>query len=139
MEHGLVKQGLTMLQEGVATVLAERFGLDWRREEDRTLVSDTFHVLNQKISEDRWNKSLCQRPDVVRSIIGDTRTVELARIADRLSKARNDINHSGFRNDATRADRLEKVLGECFVEVEKVLGSTKETEINSSRQKKGEK
>ncbi|MFP7756014.1 TIGR02221 family CRISPR-associated protein [Thermodesulfobacteriota bacterium B35] len=127
LEHGLVQQGLTMLQEGVITILVERFGLDWGREEDRELVSGAVFVLNKGTPRKEWKQVLQKRPELVERIHADTLVRNLAPVLDRLGQARNDINHGGFLQEAGREALKAPVLIErlecCFMEVEKILGN----------------
>jgi len=127
LEHGLVQQGITMLQEGIVTILANRFDLDWGREEDRGLVSGAINVLGRKISREKWSSTLQERPELVERIHADSLVVELAPVFDRLGQARNDINHGGFLqergNEALGAPVLAERLECCFREVEKILGN----------------
>jgi len=121
LEHGLVQQGLTMLQEAAVTILCERFGLNWKKIPDRELVSDSIHVINRKIDESEWKKELKERREETLKITTDPQVRDLAKPFDRLSQARNDINHGGFLTDARRVDKLGDTLELCLCEMEQIL------------------
>ena len=101
-------------------MLAERFGLDWQSLDDRELVADAIHVKGRNIPEEEWKPALAARPETVRKIIADPLVGAIAPVFDRLSKARNNINHGGFL-EPKDATGLQRTLEECFSDVERVL------------------
>ncbi|HHO47493.1 MAG TPA: TIGR02221 family CRISPR-associated protein [Desulfobacteraceae bacterium] len=113
LEHDLVQQGLTMLQEGLITLIAARHGLEWRVEADRTLISESISVKNQKTPEAEWKGEVGRRPDLAHQIQNDPFVAAVAGDFDMLSKARNDINHGGF-TEAVDAEQLRKKLRKAY-------------------------
>ena len=114
--HGLVQQGLTMLQEGVVTMLCQRFDLDWREKTDRDLISGALNVVNRELPENGWNATLKGRKEDARRIVDDPRVKQVASTYDRLSKTRNDINHGGFCKPRS-AEKLNQELERCCHDV----------------------
>lgn len=109
IEHDLTQQGITLLQEGVVSLIAQRHGLDWHTEADRSLVSDALSVMGQKTPESKWEKELRKRPDVACRIIADPFSAAMVSDFDRLSKARNDLNHGGF-TEPKKAKKMKNTL-----------------------------
>ncbi len=120
LEHGLVQQGLTMLQEGVITMLCHRFDLDWSSRSDREVVSGAIHVRNQGIGEEKWSRPLREHIEVTRKVIADPLVKSVVPLFDRLTQARNDINHAGFFKPRSPA-ALEKELKEGLRSVKEIL------------------
>ncbi len=141
--HGLVQQGLTMLQEGIITILAEMFGLDWGKLKDRELISGAIHVKNKNSSLDKWDNALQERVGLVKRIHADALVEKLAPIFDQLSKARNDINHGGVLTEVDKrargAEKLSKTLADSFRDVENILGDVAERDLPENTEDSGER
>ena len=106
IEHDLVQQGLTLLQESIVDDWARRCAdllagpavaiSEGRRERwRRTFVSDLLGALGQGIPPTGWRGSLADHPDVAQACAGRLPD-GLAAEYDKLSKLRNDINHGGY-------------------------------------------
>ena len=95
-EHGLVQQGVTILQEGVITVMAQRHGLDWQKKEDRNAVSDALVVVAQKKSFDDCRDWSEEQRRLAGKIKEDPVVAPIASTYQALADVRNDINHGGF-------------------------------------------
>lgn len=115
IEHDLVQQGLTLLQEshvdecvrrcahlldGPAATVDEGKRERWRR----TFISDLLGVLGQNIAPIDWRGSLAKYLDVAQGC-ADRLPERFAADYDKLSKLRNDINHGGYIQPA-RWNRL---------------------------------
>lgn len=95
-EHGLVQQGLTILQEGVITLMTQRHGLDWQKKEDRNAVSDALVVVAQKKSFDDCRDWSEDQRRLAGKIKEDPVVAPIASTYQALADVRNDINHGGF-------------------------------------------
>lgn len=126
IEHDLIQQGITLLQEGLVSLIAQRQGLDWKLEKDRSLVSDALCVMGTKMPESEWEKELRKRPDVARRIIADPFSSAMVSDFDRLSKARNDLNHGGF-TEPKKAEKMKKTLLSTYALISEVWEVYKST------------
>lgn len=131
IEHDLTQQGITLLQEGVVSLIVQRHGLDWKLEKDRTLVSEALCVMGKKILEAEWRGELKMRPDLARQMITDPLTVNLVKEFDKLSKARNDLNHGGF-TEPKQAKAMKKTLQETYAAISEVWKKFKGTPCSDS-------
>jgi len=95
-EHGLVQQGLTILQEGVITLMTTRLGLDRKRLKDRELVADVLSVIARKKPLDTCEDLKGERRAIADRIAADPLVTRIAPDYQSLTTARNDINHAGF-------------------------------------------
>jgi len=116
-EHGLVQQGLTILQEGIVTLICSRFNLDWHKLDDRELVGSAILMLGRKKPREEWRGALKERADLGARIMEEPLVAGLAPIYDSLSQNRNDINHGGFL-DCRDEKTLRKNFEECLRQVE---------------------
>jgi len=106
IEHDLVQQGITLLQEatvdewarrcadllaGPAQAVSEGKRERWRR----TFISDLLAVLGQGIPPADWKRHLAEHSAIAQACAA--RLPEgLAVQYDKLAKLRNDINHGGY-------------------------------------------
>ena len=120
IEHNLVQQGLTMLQETVISMVLDEHDLDWRDRGPREIVADCFNAVNRKMEEKDWSAKLRKNPDLSRDLISSPLVKKLASDYDSLSKYRNDINHGGFV-DQRKADAFKKHLKQKYQAIRKQL------------------
>lgn len=126
IEHDLIQQGITLLQEGLVALIAHRHGLDWKLERDRSLISDALSVMGQKTPESKWEKELRKRPNVARRICVDPFSAPLVCDFDRLSKARNDLNHGGFTGPKN-AEKMKQTLLSTYAVISEAWAEFKGT------------
>jgi CRISPR-associated Csx2 family protein len=113
INHNLIQQGITMLQESLFTYFCIIHNLDYKKEADRDLISSCFYIRNNNCenNSDKWNVIAKNNADKV-IIILESLPKELASDYDSLTQgARNDINHGGFSKTETAQklkDKLEK-------------------------------
>ncbi len=124
IEHDLVQQGLTLLQESLvdewvrrcADLLDEPMaqkGPVERQRWQRKFVSDLFAVLARKVPEVKWRDALAEHKELARACAGRIHA-DLLQHYDRLSKLRNDFNHGGFV-EPQRWQRLREGLREAYL------------------------
>ncbi|HRQ30201.1 MAG TPA: TIGR02221 family CRISPR-associated protein, partial [Saprospiraceae bacterium] len=99
IEHNLLQQGYTMLQENIFTYYCHIAGLNYKNINDRKIVSDAFYAINNKLKNDDPKVKLVQQ------LI----SFEMAKLYESLTQDRNDINHAGFKR-ANSADNLRNNL-----------------------------
>jgi CRISPR-associated Csx2 family protein len=112
IEHNLIQQGITMLQESVFTYYCFKFDLDYKKKEDRDLISACFYIKNQKEDNDdsEWNELAKSNLEKVKTIIKDI-PKKLASDYNSLSEgARNDINHGGFSKNSSPEQLKQKLI-----------------------------
>ncbi len=121
IEHDLVQQGLTLLQEAVISIILDEHNLDWRDRDLREIVSDCFHVVNMKKTEKKWSQRLRENRNLGRRLISSPLLMNLASDYDALSKYRNDINHAGFTGKC-KSDVFRKQLKQKYEAIQKLKG-----------------
>lgn len=104
VEHGMIQQGVTQLQEGLLTFLCVHYDrqqlasgfFDWRAENARTFLSAALNIINQKTEESEWYGIVRTWRLLARKVIADDLAQRLAPHFSGLTEARNDINHGGY-------------------------------------------
>lgn len=123
IEHDLVQQGITLLQEGIIDTLVRRWDeplaaaaatIDQgkRSRWQRTFVSDLLGVLGKRLPPTEWKRSLAEHRELADACAG--RLPEgFAGEYDKLTKLRNDINHGGYL-ESRKWQRLRDGLQEGY-------------------------
>lgn len=126
-DNRMYQQAITILQETIVTLICEQTGLSVEDEEERLLVNSAFYVVynkkqqheetwklpNDSKGEDAKNKvrELIQLP-IVNALSGSFKVA---------TNLRNDFNHSGFRNNPMKANKMIKSIGERIQKVCDIL------------------
>jgi len=119
IEHNMTQQGYTILREIVVTWLAKRhYGnksevYDERR---RDIFSTSLVVIGRDIPEEEWTFSPKNKKKT-RDIKNIADIKNMSNCFDELGKYRNDIDHSGCRNNPVEANELINVLGNYFGQI----------------------
>lgn len=102
IEHELVQQGITMLQETVYTYYCFECGLDYRVKADREAVRLALKIVERKWEhkKENWNKDALELETLIKTIIPQVSEDIGSELASLTDKARNDINHGGFSGSA---------------------------------------
>jgi len=130
MEHQLISQGITQLQEGVITWLcyyyAEKGWGDsdyfhpYHNRKGRDLISSALQFIINMPPEDQWGGQIGRYPQLGYQIMEDDLTQALAAPFSRLAEARNDINHGGYTNNK-KAERFYEILEATYRAIQQAL------------------
>lgn len=103
MQHGLLQQGITLLQEGIVSFILNEMGYKWcaktKEEENevkknRTNTSNSLNILHNP--NEMFKAIGSNGSEIYRKIKENETFNKLARIFSSLSQLRNDINHGGY-------------------------------------------
>jgi CRISPR-associated DxTHG motif protein len=92
LEHDLIQQAYTLLQETIVTWVCQQAGLNQQERGDRSFAAMALGLW--KIPEEKWRDEARTRPDEVRYILRSIPR-ELLQLYDPLKTLRNDLNHAG--------------------------------------------
>ncbi len=114
IEHNLIQQGYTILQETmISEIVAKYYGENEIIDKDkRGIVSQAINIKRGNFREGEWNEPAKNHRDEVQKIINDLDD-ELIKIYDSISQYRNDINHAGFINPH-KPENLKRKLKENY-------------------------
>jgi CRISPR-associated Csx2 family protein len=120
LEHNLIQQGFTLLQEGIITYYLRQ--IDLREEEianrvNREAVANAINCIVRKIDETDALKNFCHR-DKLYSIIQSSKSI--AEIFIQISTYRNDLNHAGWTADFHQPDDFNRKLKEFIQNLKEV-------------------
>jgi CRISPR-associated Csx2 family protein len=124
-EHGLVQQGLTILQETMITfILTMALGASADDMESRKVVGSAGKIALKNISEKEWKGDAAKFPEKTKEVIswlnGRDRLLALLR---NLANFRNDINHCGMRDNPAKHENIKKGLHSSLEEAERIIQS----------------
>jgi len=119
LEHGMIQQGITFLQEGIISMILDECGFESNDEDYRDLCSQAFKIVSQKIPEDDWldsSKENREKSLLLQNTI--TKHPGIAGSYGCISDYRNDINHGGCTvtsgSQPRPAKKFEEVLARHF-------------------------
>lgn len=123
LDNELYQQAITILQENCVTYFCIKEQLNWTLESDRYIVSQTFNIKNNpKVLQDEEKWILAKKDDgvphpeslkkIVYRLLNDHEFEAMAKVYSDISNARNDLNHSGIRNNPIPADRLRRKISD---------------------------
>lgn len=107
LDHGLIQQGITFLQEGIISYVLFRTGMKWctRKESEKAVV-----LLNRRMASSvmnyietmkgkrvkKWDWPPEYAPDAIDTLGKDSFCISVSNIYCIISEYRNDINHGGY-------------------------------------------
>lgn len=121
IDNGLVQQGFTLLLENIITFIVMRKELDYKNETYRNIVSSCFTIISQKIEQEKWTGDAKEYPELTKSILELKILDDLKGEYESIGKFRNDINHSGFKDDARQAKDFEPKLKQSFEKIKALI------------------
>lgn len=113
IENNLIQQAYTALDETIKTYVCMKFGLDSSNVNHREYIAkEALRFRGKNQSEKKWEIEGEYREQVMN--IAMALDDELVHISKTVSNKRNDINHFGFRSDASDYDELENIIKKEF-------------------------
>jgi CRISPR-associated Csx2 family protein len=134
IQHGLVQQGITQLQEGLVSWLclhyeqkqwAEPGYFDMHKNgRGRDIITKALQFIGNAPPEEKWRGAIGRRPELGYRLMEDPLARSLSAPFIKLVDARNDINHGGYIEEKMKkANRFYKVLEDCFAEINEILAA----------------
>lgn len=136
LDHGMIQQGITLLQETVITCLSKDRSLNEIKHKDeaqqavdrREFTSNVLNVAAKKIHFDDWGKGLEKHMGLAKKLY--EKWVGFADMYQRLSVARNDINHGGMIKNARKSADVESAFSSCLKFFEARINDPDNTHLN---------
>ena len=119
LEHDLIQQAYTLLQENIVTWVCQQTGLNQQDRGDRSFAAMALGLW--KTPEEHWRDEAKKRPDEVRRTLRMT-PQELLQIYDPLKTLRNDLNHAGTV-ECYDAKKVLARIHEIFGQMQRILAS----------------
>jgi CRISPR-associated Csx2 family protein len=141
LEHKLVQQAYTQLQEGLLTYSMQLFEMEInskselkslfekhlapitpeRRDITHRLFFSSLLNFIYKTSQNKLKESSSLDLFEISKFLQTDFFIQLGRVYAHITEPRNDINHAGIRNDPMKAESLQKRIGELISQVETLL------------------
>lgn len=118
LEHNLTQQGLTIMDEGLTTLLCKELKSDWKSLQDRGLVSQLATVSRIEDPYD-WIPPASENIEFVKNAL-ELIPSEILTLQGMVKEKRNDINHFGI-NDQPKLSKSFKDCLEKGIEVLKKI------------------
>ena len=126
IDKDLVQQGMTVLQEGISTLVLKEIG-EKNQYNNINIRGDVSHVLqNLNNPSDKFKENLSKElklKDLQKKILNIKEINKLSKIYLEIANLRNDINHAGFRNNPLKAQKFSKKLKENFEKFKEIWGN----------------
>lgn len=122
IDHNLIQQGYTFLQESIITWITVVSSLDYKLKKNRRIVSQALAISHKNSPENKWEKPACDHPDTVKNCIDIIKNKpSLADIYEQITQHRNDINHSGMVSNPVSFKKLKIKLVDFLRDIEKMM------------------
>ncbi len=126
MEHNLIQQSYTILQETLITYFVYKIGEDTENYQNknmnRTLANQAVNIFIHKRPEEEWKKEACENIPIIEKFLKLYETQpELIKIYNNLTGFRNDLNHSGQSDNYRQANKFSKAMPEFLKNVEREI------------------
>ncbi len=108
LEHNLIQQGFTILEETLFTwILTRATELSPDKELNRTLVNQAVAICLHEIPGKEWKKESREHPEIAEALIHWLAPrEELLKVMRNLTADRNDINHAGMKEGPLKPDKF---------------------------------
>lgn len=120
-KYGLIQQGYTMCQEGIVTIICDKFSdlnpfTEGKRNENYRKYRDYWSSIlgisdRDKSDSAKWKPILRGNSELTRSIFVLDWVGELRKKYSRLTGGRNQVNHGGFTGNLTALEIKEEFIG----------------------------
>lgn len=120
IDHEMVPQGITMLQEGIISFIIDRHGFNYSDRELRTAISSYFSKGEKNDFEEA--KIHIKYKQELETIFSDSLVKEISPIFLAITPTRNDINHGGTNESSSNStEKLFNKLKQRYCEIESLF------------------
>jgi CRISPR-associated Csx2 family protein len=123
IKHGLIQQGITLLQETIITRILESLELQWNNRENREMIGTCINIKTGNINISALPENLKEKKDLVNKVLANEVFNKLYKAYESLREYRNDINHGGFVENikpesfTTKLEKIFKKVKNAIFEV----------------------
>jgi CRISPR-associated Csx2 family protein len=124
LEHNLVQQGYTILQETLISYFIINVNEKPESRINRDIVNQAIYIdtKNKRLSQGKWKKPAKNNVEITKKFIEFYKTkTKLVEIYKNLSKDRNDLNHAGHTHNPMSADKFSSKLGDYIQKTEQQI------------------
>src|SRR5574344_2050783 len=129
-DNKLYQQSITILQETIISDICINNNLDWQKRKYRDYVTSAFYILEHNTPKSGWqSKEEKDTPKweeemgIIDKLINSEITKCWINLYSKVEDLRNDINHSGMRDNAKTISEFITLLTNCITELKKKIES----------------
>ncbi len=118
IDNNLIQQGFTILQENMISLILDEVQLETESLINRNIISAAYKICTNNILEKDWKGDAREHPSITMKILSESSLINiLAKDYSIITDLRNDMNHSGYRNNPVSAKKLKSILSERYCSV----------------------
>jgi len=122
LNHNLVQQGYTILQETLLSYFIVKIGQDQENQKYREIAGQAVTIYLKKIVKTKWKETAADNEKITREfLIFYQDKAELVKIYRELSNDRNDLNHAGHKKNPMRAEKFSNNLSKFLSRIGKYI------------------
>lgn len=111
IDFNWIQQGYTLLQENICSYIIKLFNKDFNNKEERESLTSALNIIFKKIPEQEWKGN----KEMIRFYFNQQdKLFEISELYCYLTDYRNDINHSGYRQNPKSVRDITEKLGEYY-------------------------
>lgn len=115
LEHNMIQQGLTILQEIIVCYLLLKIGVSVDNKLHREIASKAINILFYETEEERWDQKAKQHANLTQKYCNVCKSeIELVKKYVVLTDFRNDMNHAGYRPNPKPPETFVTILEELI-------------------------
>lgn len=121
LNHDMIPQGITMLQEGLVTWILAKHNLDFK---ERNLRETLSAVLSRRFdNKTKWNPPRFYHDYKIQidEIMEDESFTLFCPIYKKITEIRNDVNHGGFRKNSYSPELIKEKLEASYEEIKSII------------------
>lgn len=134
IDNGLYQQAITILLEGILTIVCLDCNVIITDKDERTLVSSVINLYLQKQLNSNWNFSsdYTEEQNIkISTYLNSAKLQTFAKIYKACSDLRNDMNHAGMRDGSMNAANIKKGILKMVNRSMELLNETPKDEVTS--------
>lgn len=122
LEHNLIQQGFTILQEAVVSYMIQLVGHDPKNVADRKIVTQTMGHHRCQRPEDKWCHESGANVELARSYYDLIDSYpSLSGVFNEVTEQRNSLNHAAWRREPTKNPKFYLRLADLANRLEAIL------------------
>jgi CRISPR-associated Csx2 family protein len=122
IEHNLIQQGYTILQETLISYFVIKTGKNEEDKKHRKIASQAAAIYLREIDKDKWEKPAADDLLATQKFLdlydGEK---ELIKIFRNLSNIRNDLNHAGHNDSPIKTDNFRKKIEKHIKDIKNII------------------
>ena len=99
IDHDLIQQGITLLQESLVTIILIENSINYSDENKRKAINAAFHIYENQLPFEKWKEEAKKEESFINGLISNNKNSLVKLLYNEfkeLTQLRNDLNHGGY-------------------------------------------